>query len=170
MKFVRWTLTSIARRFSSIGLGLTISAASSPASKQPDGLPLRESAETVAGVGTAGDIPAGLAEAQENAAIHSRYASDVRLSPIVRKFARLLHEQLGLADTAQSSGDMEALARFGHWLAGAAGTVGYDAFTLPARELQALAKQGDAQAAATALERLTRMASQLVVPDALETS
>lgn len=154
MKFVRWTLTPIARRFSHTGLGLPIS---SPASKPLDGLPLRESAETVAG-------------AQENAAIHSRYASNVHLSPIVCKFAGLLHEQLDLAGTAQASGDMEALARFGHWLAGTAGTVGYDAFTLPARELQALAKQGDAQAVATALGRLTRMASQLVVPDSLETS
>ncbi|NMM06746.1 Hpt domain-containing protein [Polaromonas sp.] len=170
MKFVWWTSTSIARRFSSTGLGLTIKAASSPANIPLEGLPLRKPAETVARAGTAGDVPARLAETQENAAIHSRYAGNVRLSPIVRKFAGLLHEQLDLADTAQSSGDMEALARFGHWLAGVAGTVGYDAFTLPARELQALAKQGDALAAATALRQLARMASQLVVPDALATS
>jgi HPt (histidine-containing phosphotransfer) domain-containing protein len=170
MKFVCWTLTSIARRFSSTGLGLTIRAASSSGSRPLDGLPLREPAKTMAMAGTAGDAPAGLAGEQESVAIHSRYAGNVRLSPIVRKFAARLHEQLDLADTAQSSGDMEALARFGHWLAGAAGTVGYDAFTLPARELQELANQGDAQAAATALGRLTRMASQLVVPDALATS
>lgn len=170
MKFVRWTLTSIARRFPNTGLGLTIKAASSPGSRPLDGLPLRESVETVARAGAAGDAHAGLAGAPGDAEIHSRYASNVRLSPIVRKFAARLQEQLDLAGTAQSSGDMGALASFGHWLAGAAGTVGYDAFTLPARELQELAKQGDAQAAATALGRLTRMASQLVVPEALASS
>lgn len=168
MKFVRSTLITIARRFSSTGLGLTIKAASLPAGSQLNGSPLREPAKTiktVAMASTAGDAPAGLAGTPGNAAIHSRYAGNVRLSPIVRKFAARLHEQLELADTAQSGGDMETLARFGHWLAGAAGTVGYDAFTLPARELQELAKQGDAQAAAKVFGRLVRMANQLVVPD-----
>ena len=145
MKFLSWILTSITCRLT----GLT---------------------KSVAAAGTAGDAPAGLKGAQGDVAIHSRYAGNVRLSPIVRKFAARLHEQLDLADTAQSSGDMEALARFGHWLAGAAGTVGYDDFTLPARELQELAKRGDSLAAATALGRLARMASQLVVPGALATS
>lgn len=120
--------------------------------------------------GTASDALADLAGAQEDTAIFSRYAGDVRLSPIVRKFAARLHEQLALAGAAQSIGDMEALARFGHWLAGTAGTVGYDAFTLPGRELQALARRGDAQAAATALGQLTKMASLLVVPVALAAS
>jgi HPt (histidine-containing phosphotransfer) domain-containing protein len=133
-------------------------------------LPLCEPAETVAMAGAKGDVSAGLARAQGGVAIHSRYADNIRFSPIVRKFAARLHEQLELADAALSSGDMVALARFGHWLAGTAGTVGYDAFTLPGRELQALAKQGDAQAAATALMQLTRMASLLVVPDALVAS
>jgi HPt (histidine-containing phosphotransfer) domain-containing protein len=122
---------------------------------------------TAATAGTSGDAPAGLTEAQEDTAIHSRYASNIRLSPIVRKFAALLHEQLELADTAQSVGDVEALARFGHWLTGTAGTMGYDAFTMPARELQELATRGDAPAAAMALRRLAGMASRLVVPDAL---
>jgi HPt (histidine-containing phosphotransfer) domain-containing protein len=170
MKFVRWTLTSLARRFSNAGLGLTISAASSPASRPLDGSPVREPAETVAIAGPKGDVPAGFARAQEDTAIHSRYANNIRFSPIVRKFSARLHEQLERADAAQSSGDMEALARFGHWLAGTAGTVGYDAFTPPARELQALATRGDAQAAATALKRLARMASRLVVPDAVASS
>jgi HPt (histidine-containing phosphotransfer) domain-containing protein len=168
MKFVRSPLTSIAR--CSSNTGLPISAASPPASRPLHGLPRCEPAETVTRVGAAGDVPAALAGAQEGVAIHSRYASNIRFSPIVRKFSARLHEQLELADAALTSGDMEALARFGHWLAGTAGTVGYDAFTLPARELQALAKRGDAQAAATALVQLTKMASLLVVPEALAAS
>ena len=139
------------------------------ANRPLDGVPVLATAKTLAITGTAGDAPARLAAAQEDAAIHSRYAGNARLSPIVRKFAARLHEQLDRADSAKSSGDMEALARFGHWLAGVAGTVGYDVFTLPARELQKLAKQGDAQATATVLGRLRRMASQMVVPAALAT-
>lgn len=170
MKFIPGTLTSIDLRSSNSGLGLSTSAAGSPASRSLDGLALCEPAELVAMASAAGDVTAGLVGAQTGAAIHSRYASNIRLSPIVCKFAGVLHEQLELAGAAQSSGDMEALARFGHWLAGTAGTVGYDAFTLPARELQTLAKRGDAQAAATALVQLTKMASLLIVPDALVAS
>ena len=48
--------------------------------------------------------------------------------------------------------------------------MGYDAFTVPARELEALAKQGDAQAVVTVLGRLNQMANQVVAPDALATS
>lgn len=167
MNSVRSPLPYIARQSNT---GLQISAATSPASKLVNGLSLCEPAETAARAGAAGDIPAGLAGAQAGVAIHSRYASNIRLSPIVRKFAGVLHEQLGLAGAAQSSGNMEALARFGHWLAGTAGTVGYDAFTLPAGELQALAKRGDALAVATALMQLTKMANLLVVPNALAAS
>ena len=120
--------------------------------------------------GAAGDALQGLTAVEEGGAIYSRFAGNTRLSPIVRKFAARLHEQLDRAAKAQSSGDMEELARFGHWLAGAAGTVGYDAFTVPARELEALAKQGDAQAVVTVLGRLNQMANQVVAPDALATS
>jgi HPt (histidine-containing phosphotransfer) domain-containing protein len=162
MKFVSSPLSSIARRSSSFDTDERIGAVGSPASRPLKALPLSEPAETV--------TMAGSATAQEDTPIHSRYASNVRISPIVRKFAGVLHEQLELAGAAQSSGNMEALARFGHWLAGTAGTVGYDAFTLPARELQALAKRSDAQAAATTLGQLIRMASLLVVPEALVAS
>ena len=56
-----------------------------------------------------------------------RFADHARLVPIVRKFAGRLREQLAHAREAADSGDLE-VARLAHWLAGAAGTVGYDAF------------------------------------------
>jgi HPt (histidine-containing phosphotransfer) domain-containing protein len=158
MKFVSSPLSSIASQ-SSFDTDELIGAVDSPASRPLEALPFCKPAETV--------TMAGSAEAPADAAIHSRYAGNIRFSPIVRKFAARLHEQLDLAGAAQSNGDMEAVARFGHWLAGTAGTVGYYAFTLPGRELQTLAKQGDTQATATALAQLTKMASLLVVPEAL---
>jgi len=97
--------------------------------------------------------------------IRSRFASNAKLVPIVRKFAGRLHEQLGNARTAVDCGDLAEVERLAHWLAGAAGTVGYDAFTEPARELEAAAKAGDVVQSAAVLQRLHRMADQLEVPE-----
>jgi PAS domain S-box-containing protein len=97
--------------------------------------------------------------------IRSRFASNARLVPIVRKFAGRLREQLAHARRAAGTGDLAEVARLAHWLAGAAGTVGYDAFTEPAREMEAAAKAGDAALADGVLQRLTRMAGRLEAPE-----
>jgi PAS domain S-box-containing protein len=97
--------------------------------------------------------------------IRSRFAGNAKLVPIVRKFAGRLQEQLGHARAAADAGDLEEVARLAHWLAGAAGTVGYDAFTEPAREMEAAAKAGDSVTADGVLQRLVRMADQLEVPE-----
>jgi PAS domain S-box-containing protein len=102
---------------------------------------------------------------QAHAPIRSRFAGNARLVPIVRKFAGRLREQLGNAREAADAGNLAEVERLAHWLAGAAGTVGYDAFTEPAREMEAAAKAGDAAAADGVLQRLSRMAGQLEVPD-----
>ncbi|NNU42826.1 ATP-binding protein [Ramlibacter montanisoli] len=107
-----------------------------------------------------------LAELPEvHAPIRSRFAGNAKLVPIVRKFAGRLREQLGNAREASDAGNLAEVERLAHWLAGAAGTVGYDAFTEPAREMEAAAKAGDAAAADGVLQRLSRMAGQLEVPD-----
>jgi CheY-like chemotaxis protein/HPt (histidine-containing phosphotransfer) domain-containing protein len=97
--------------------------------------------------------------------IRSRFAGNAKLVPIVRKFAGRLQEQLGVARAAVETGDMEEVARLAHWLAGAAGTVGYDAFTEPAREMETAAKAGEHALAEGVLQRLVRMADQLEVPE-----
>jgi len=102
---------------------------------------------------------------ETHAPIRSRFAGNARLVPIVRKFAGRLREQLGNAREAADAGNLAEVERLAHWLAGAAGTVGYDAFTEPAREMEAAAKAGDAAAADGVLQRLSRMAGQLEVPD-----
>jgi HPt (histidine-containing phosphotransfer) domain-containing protein len=97
--------------------------------------------------------------------IRSRFASNKKLAPIVRKFAARLKEQLGLAGQACAGGDLPEVARLAHWLAGAAGTVGYDAFTEPARELEAHALGGDQTGAEALLQRIARMADHLELPE-----
>jgi CheY-like chemotaxis protein/HPt (histidine-containing phosphotransfer) domain-containing protein len=97
--------------------------------------------------------------------IRSRFANSARLVPIVRKFAGRLAEQLAHTRNAFAAGDFAEVARLAHWLAGAAGTVGYDAFTPPAKELEAAAQAGDAALAEGVLQRLARMADQLEIPE-----
>jgi CheY-like chemotaxis protein/HPt (histidine-containing phosphotransfer) domain-containing protein len=104
-------------------------------------------------------------ETPDEGPIRSRFADNAKLVPIVRKFAARLHQQLDLTRTAFEGGDLPEVERLAHWLAGAAGTVGYDAFTEPAREMEAAAKAGDAPLAASVLQRLSRMADQLEVPE-----
>ena len=110
-----------------------------------------------------GDLPA--APAAADGPIRSRFAGQARLVPIVRKFAARLHEQLDRTREAWGAGDLPEVERLAHWLAGAAGTVGYDAFTAPAKEMEAAAKAGDAAGVEVLLQRLSQMAAQLEVPE-----
>jgi HPt (histidine-containing phosphotransfer) domain-containing protein len=100
------------------------------------------------------------------APIRSRFAGDERLAPIVRKFAGRLRQQLQLAEAALEQADLLQVEQVSHWVAGSAGTLGYDALTAPARELEAAAKAGDRTAAAAVLHRLGQMAEDLHVPEA----
>jgi signal transduction histidine kinase/CheY-like chemotaxis protein/HPt (histidine-containing phosphotransfer) domain-containing protein len=100
-------------------------------------------------------------------AVRSRFADHPRLAPIVRKFASRLHEQLAHIGEAVAAGDMAEINRLAHWLSGAAGTVGYDAFTEPSRDLEAASESGDVAAAEAVLHRLVRMAELMEIPEVL---
>lgn len=112
-------------------------------------------------------IDVRLDEAQ--APIRSRFAHHPRLAPIVNKFSARLQAQLQTAMQAVATQDWDEVARLAHWLAGAAGTVGYDAFTEPARALEAAARAGDAASAEQAMQQIAHMAAGLEAPDAATT-
>jgi len=84
--------------------------------------------------------------------------------PILGRFAARLQEQMLAMDRAYADGNLPELAALAHWLKGAGGTVGYHAFTEPARALELCAKGGDAQGAGTALRELRHLAERVVVP------
>jgi CheY-like chemotaxis protein/nitrogen-specific signal transduction histidine kinase len=100
----------------------------------------------------------------ESAPVLSSYANQQRMWPILGRFAARLDEQLKAMDEAYSALDFPQLASLAHWLKGAGGTVGYHAFTEPARTLEERAKAGDGPAAAAALRELHHLGSRLVVP------
>ena len=96
--------------------------------------------------------------------ITSRLADNARFAPIVRKFAARLDEMIVPAEFAAECGDLAEIATFAHWLAGAAGTVGYDAFTAPARELEQFALTGDTAGVSLVMAQLRQMAGQIDIP------
>ncbi len=102
--------------------------------------------------------------------IHSRFADHPRLAPIVSKFAARLRDRLDQARQALGAADFDEVGQFGHWLAGSAGMMGYDGLTEPARDLEVLARSGDAGGLNAALSRLDLMCDRLVIPEPLATS
>jgi HPt (histidine-containing phosphotransfer) domain-containing protein len=84
--------------------------------------------------------------------------------PAIRKFSARLSEQLAAMDRASQARDFGQLAALAHWLKGAAGTVGYDAFTEPATELEQHAKANAASEVEAALRRLRALERRIVVP------
>jgi len=101
---------------------------------------------------------------QQSVRIKSRLADNARFAPIVQKFSARLDDMLASAQQAAQRGDLAEIAAFAHWLAGAAGTVGYDAFTLPARELEQFALTGDKGGVALAMTELRQMATRIETP------
>ena len=81
------------------------------------------------------------------------------------EFAARLAEQLQAARQAIATNDLAQLAKVAHAIAGSAGTVGYDAFTEPARELESEAAAGNAVRAAELLALIEQLAGRVQVPE-----
>jgi PAS domain S-box-containing protein len=126
-----------------------------PAHEQPAAMPAPLPAEA----------PAAAAASGDTSPIVSRLANHPRLRAAARKFAGRLDEQLAAMELALRAGNFAELAALAHWLKGAGGTVGYDAFTVPARTLESHGKASDGGAARVALDELHALAKRLVVPE-----
>jgi HPt (histidine-containing phosphotransfer) domain-containing protein len=97
--------------------------------------------------------------------ITSRLAADKNLMPIVRKFLGRLDERLAEVRDMEARQDYPQIAQFAHWLKGSAGSMGYDAFTDPAAELETAAKGAKVEQVAQLLAQLRQMASRVVAPE-----
>lgn len=96
----------------------------------------------------------------------SRLADRPRLHSSIRKFTSRLASQLDAMDAAWRANDLAELAALAHWLKGAAGTVGYDAFTEPAAELETWITAQDSAAIAASLRQLRDLQARIVEPEA----
>ena len=98
----------------------------------------------------------------------SRLAKIPKMEAVIVKFVRKLDEQLRAMEDARRREDFDQLAELAHWLKGAGGTVGFDAFTDPARNLEVLAKLGTEAGIDDAIAELRYLANALVVEDTKE--
>ena len=89
-------------------------------------------------------------------------ASDPRFLALIQEFLRELGDQLDAMDHAWHARDFDELARLAHWLKGAGGTVGFDAFTKPSASLQQLAQARNEDQTPEAIAALRRLADRAV--------
>ena len=81
---------------------------------------------------------------------------------IIIRFASQLRDKLKSAARARDRGDLAEMAAFAHWLKGAGGTVGFDEFTEPARQLEQLANAGaDPSEMTAAWKAICRLTTRL---------
>jgi PAS domain S-box-containing protein len=97
--------------------------------------------------------------------IVSRLAGKPRLQPILRKFVESLHQRVAEMREVEERADYEQIANFAHWLKGSAGSMGYDAFSQPARDLEVAALAADKAMVAQILREVRRMADAVVAPE-----
>jgi PAS domain S-box-containing protein len=127
----------------------------------------RAAVAPIAAVDSAVALPAPLlSPAPPAEPIVSRLARHPRLQHVVRSFALQLPGRLQAMDDALARHDLAELESLAHWLKGAGGTVGYDAFFEPARDFEQHAKAADAPAMRASLAELRGLAARIVIPAA----
>jgi HPt (histidine-containing phosphotransfer) domain-containing protein len=100
------------------------------------------------------------------APVVSRLAGNARLRPAVAKFVDRLPGQLDAMENAWKTQDFKALTELAHWLKGAGGTVGFDVFTEPAKQLEVLAKAETEGGLNEVIGELRDLTSRIVRPAA----
>ncbi len=91
--------------------------------------------------------------------------NDPEFREIVLGFLPRLQKKLTEMDVACKQGDLDALAKLAHWLKGAAGTVGFNAFTEPALLLEQQAKGDETDEIERILKELRELADAIEIPD-----
>ncbi len=111
------------------------------------------------------DTPAKIEAAPvDESPLISRLADRPRLHAAIQKFTGRLNEQLNAMDAAWQARNMQELGALAHWLKGAAGTVGYDAFTEPAVEFEQHIKAGAEIQIDESLQQFRRLQRRIVAP------
>lgn len=88
-------------------------------------------------------------------------ANNPRFKPIIEKFVMRLRDQMTAMESAWNNRDFDEVARLAHWLKGAGGTVGFDAFTEPAADLEQMAKAKNSSEIEQKILQLCRLAGRI---------
>ena len=100
-------------------------------------------------------------KATVNAPLVSRLAHHPALRAVVRQFAQQMPGRLEAMERAWGLRNYELLASLAHWLKGAGGTVGFDAFTSPAKALEQSAKEQNGPGVLDALAQIRALVDRL---------
>ncbi|AWI78950.1 hypothetical protein CEW87_05975 [Parazoarcus communis] len=117
---------------------------------------------------TAEAAPAMIPIAGESGALHSGLESNPRLHRVIAKFVIRMQSQMPEFDAALAAGDFGTLASLAHWLRGAAGTVGFHAFTEPSQELENAAKAADLDGCNCQVAAIRALSGRMVGPPETE--
>jgi CheY-like chemotaxis protein/HPt (histidine-containing phosphotransfer) domain-containing protein len=88
---------------------------------------------------------------------------DPEIHAIVCEFVEKLSVSIEKMDAACCKADYDELAKLAHWLKGAGGTVGFDCFTEPAKQLEKFAKEKASNKIGDTLQRLRSLEKVLTV-------
>ena len=106
--------------------------------------------------------PSGESPGESGAPLISHLlAKNPRYRPIVEKFVIRLDEQLAAMEAAWNKRDFEELGELAHWLKGSGGTVGLDAFSEPAKELERRARAANEDQVEPLLRGLRQLAGRI---------
>lgn len=98
--------------------------------------------------------------------IQSSLPNNDKFRPLILRFVKRLAPQLDTMDEALLSHQFSELADLAHWLKGSAGTVGFDAFTEPAQQLQDSAKAKNHEQSAVLLMAIKQLFRRIEVDGA----
>jgi PAS domain S-box-containing protein len=88
---------------------------------------------------------------------------DPEIRAIVNEFVEKLSVEIEKMDAASCKADFAELSKLAHWLKGAGGTVGFDCFTEPAKQLEKFASEKESAKIGDTLQRLRMLEKVLVV-------
>jgi HPt (histidine-containing phosphotransfer) domain-containing protein len=89
---------------------------------------------------------------------------------IVEGFLPRLREQLAAMREAMECRNLPELARLAHWLKGTAGTVGFPAFTQPAKRLLTMAQNDQQDGIETVVAEILELGQRVAIPAERSTS
>jgi len=112
--------------------------------------------------------PTASMQNSEHFPVLSRLADNPRMHAVIGKFALRLQQQHLAMLAAWKAGDLDETAKLAHWLKGAGGMVGFDAFTERATELELLAKAGRQEAVGEVIHRIGGMVAAVQLPETSE--
>ena len=112
----------------------------------------------------AAEEPAGNSQTNEQEPVTCRLSlSNPKIRSIAEKFKGKLSEQIAAIDTAWKDRNYAELDRLGHWLKGSAGTIGFDQFVAPAKELEQFARDEDDAKLPAAIQQLHSLHDRLSI-------